>query len=71
MSKKHQQCIRQVIHVDAVIPTTIIMSGEHGRKYFVTIIEEFTDHTNKQSIICENRDAAIKEIRKQKKNKKR
>jgi hypothetical protein len=71
MAKKHQQCIRQVIHVDAVIPTTIIMSGEHGRKYTVTITEEYINHTNRQSIICENRDAALKEIRQQKKNRKR
>ena len=71
MSRKHQQCIRQVIHVDAVIPTTIIMSGEHCRKYTVTVIEEFIDHTNKQSIVCENRNAAIKEIKQQKKNKRK
>lgn len=71
MSKKHQQCIRQVIHVDAVIPTTIIMSGEHGRKYTVTVVEEFIDHTNKQSIVCENRPAAIQEVKQQKKNRKK
>lgn len=71
MSRKHQQCIRQIIHLNAVIPTTIIMSGEHGRKYTVTVVEEYIDHTNQQSIICENRGAAIKEIRQQKKNRKR
>lgn len=71
MTKKHQQCIRQVIDVDAVIPTRIIMSGEHGRKYNVTITEHYSDHINSVSIVCDNRNAAIAEIRKQKKNRKK
>lgn len=71
MYKKHQQCIRQVIDVDAVIPTRIILSGEHGRKYSVTITEHYSDHVNSVSIVCDNRNAAIAEIRKQKKNRKK
>ena len=71
MCKKHQTCIRQVIDVDAVIPTRIIMSGEHGRKYNVTITEHYSDHVNSITIVCDNRNAAIAEIRKQKKNRKK
>ena len=71
MTKRHQTCIRKVIQIDSVIPTTIIMSGEHGRKYSVTVIEQYRDHINQISVVCDNRDAAIKEIRKQKKNRKR
>lgn len=69
--KQHQTCIRQVIDVDAVIPTRIIMSGEHGRKYNVTIIEHYSDHINSITIVCDNREAALKEIKQQKKNRKK
>lgn len=55
--KKHQTCVRQSIVLTGMIPLKLIVSGEHGRKWSVTLIKNGVANT----LSFENRVLALKE----------